>query len=232
MLVAATLVFALVRHFEDVHVYYAASQALFLHGRTDLYSADFADSAIMDYRYPPFFLFLFSPLSLLPYWLVQFIWLWLCILAFLVLVKAMKQSFELVTPDPLRVWPAILLSLVATAKFFVVLSDHLNVHLILIALVGVAFYLVLREKQALAAIPMALAIAIKASPILLLPYFAIRRQWRFLSATVALVVIFNFLPALYFGWTSNAGLLEDWYQHVVTHDEFQEINGPLDLSLG
>ena len=42
--VAATVSFALSKHFEDVHVYYVAAQALFLNGRTDLYSADFADS--------------------------------------------------------------------------------------------------------------------------------------------------------------------------------------------
>ena len=229
--VTATFSFVLVKHFEDVHVYYAAAQALFLNGRTDLYSADFADSAIMDYRYPPFFLFLFSPFSLLPYKLVEFIWLWLCIFAFCQIIKTTKLGFELVVPDSSRVWPAILLSLIATAKFFVVLSGHFNVHLIVIAFVGLAFYSVLSRKQLMAAVPMALAITIKISPILTLPYFALRRQWRFLAATSVLVVVFNLLPALYFGWNTNAALLVNWYRHVVANDEFHEVNGPLDLSL-
>ena len=43
----------------DFHVYYAAGQSL-LGGRTDLYAADFASNSLLDYRYPPFFLFRFS----------------------------------------------------------------------------------------------------------------------------------------------------------------------------
>jgi hypothetical protein len=78
---------------------------------------------------------------------------------------------------------------------------------------------------------MALAITIKIVPVLTLPYFALKKQWLFLSATVVLVIVFNLLPAFYFGADLNFKLLNDWYNHVLVNNEFHEINGPLNLSL-
>lgn len=229
--IAATLVFTLSKHFADLHVYYSASLALFFENRVDLYSADFADDAIMDYRYPPFFLFLFGPFVFLPYEAVEFVWLWVCILAFAVMVTAARRGFETVTPVRAGTRAVILISLFASAKFFVAAADHFNVHIIFFTLVVVSFYLLLKQRQILAGILMALAITIKVSPILLLPYFALKKQWRFLAMTVAMIFAFNLLPAFYFGWNLNLDLLRQWHDHVIVNDRFHEINGPLDLSL-
>ena len=54
-----------VRNQTDFAVYYAAGKSL-LSGRTDLYSPDFARGVVMDYRYLPFFILVFAPLSLAP----------------------------------------------------------------------------------------------------------------------------------------------------------------------
>src|ERR1044071_10227443 len=65
--------FVFIRNLIDFPVYYSAGQSL-LNGRTDLYSPDFAQGRVMDYRYPPFFLVALAPLWLLPYPVAAFVW--------------------------------------------------------------------------------------------------------------------------------------------------------------
>lgn len=230
VLIIATAFAALRFHWEDVHTYYAAGQSL-LKGRIDLYAADFADSAIMDYRYPPFFLILFLPFCLLPYDLVEFIWIWLNIAAVYLTVIALKHGFEIITPNPTRLRLVLFLSFFPSAKYLFMLLQHFNVHLILIGLVFGTFYLLLKQKQILASVLMALAISFKIVPILVLPYFALKKQWLFLSMTAVFIVAFSLIPAFYFGFELNFQLLKDWYYHVMVNNEFHEINGPLNLSL-
>jgi len=218
-------------HWADVHVYHSAAHSLFNKGRIDLYSADFADDAIMDYRYTPFFLFLVFPFSFLPYEAAEFIWLWLNIVALVPAIIAVKRGFETTATNPRRIYLILFLSFLVCAKLFFPLIRNLNVHLLILCLIFGAFYLLLKQKKLLAALLMALAITIKIVPVLTLPYFALKKQWLFLSATVVLVVVFNLLPAFYFGADLNFKLLNDWHNHVLVNNEFHEINGPLNLSL-
>src|ERR1051325_638496 len=71
LIVLSGLVF--IRNLVDFPVYYAAGQSL-LDGRTDLYAPDFARGPVMDYRYPPLFLLLLTPLWLLPYRVAAYVW--------------------------------------------------------------------------------------------------------------------------------------------------------------
>lgn len=218
-------------HWADVHVYHSAAHSLFNKGRIDLYSADFADDAIMDYRYTPFFLFLVFPFSFLPYDAAELVWLWLNIIAVVPAIIALKRGFETTVTNPHRIYLILFLSFLICAKFFFPLIKNLNVHFLILCLIFGAFYFLLKQKKLLAALLMALAITIKIVPVLTLPYFALKKQWLFLSAAVIFTVIFNLLPAFYFGADLNFRLLNDWYNHVLVNNEFHEINGPLNLSL-
>src|SRR5258708_31656300 len=63
--------------FVDYQVYYYAGGSL-LGGRTDLYSPTFSLGDLLGYRYPPLFLLLVCPLSLLPYTIAAYVWWMLC----------------------------------------------------------------------------------------------------------------------------------------------------------
>ena len=78
---------------------------------------------------------------------------------------------------------------------------------------------------------MALAITIKLTPVLLLPYFALKRRWTMLAAVVVFLAAINIAPSAYFGFRENNQLLKTWYDHVVASQEFHEDNGPINLSL-
>ena len=230
-LFVGTSIFIFKTHGIDAHVYYASADSLFNKGRIDMYDPNFADGQVMDYRYPPFFLFLIYPLSLLSFPWAEQLWLWINLTAVVLTVIAVKRGFKAVVGNTFRFNLILFLSFLLCAKNFFILIRYLNVHLLILCLIFGAFYFLIKRRQLIAALLMALAIGIKIMPILMFPYFALKKQWLFLSATVVLTIIFNLLPALYFGADLNSKLLGEWYQHVVVSNEFYEVNGPINLSL-
>lgn len=210
----------------DFPVYYAAGRSL-LSGRIDLYAPDFALGPVMDYRYPPFFLFIFTPLWLLPYKLAAYIWYLLSALQIAGCVWILQRF-----APPRKSSRLIgLITVLATAQYFVMILHYGNAHLLVVSLMFAAFYCVAQQKDQTAALAIALSITIKLTPILVLPYLAVKQKWRLLGLIAVWVVVLNILPAAYFGWTKNAQLLGTWYKHVVVSQEFHEANGPINLSL-
>ena len=235
--VAGVSAFILARNLIDFPVYYAAGQSL-LNGRTDLYAPDFARGQTMDYRYPPFFLIALAPLWLAPYKAAAFLW---CVFGVLeaalcaVFVrrsewrKGESQGNERnASINDIGAWVLIVF---ATGQYYVMILHYGNAHLLAITLMFGSLYLFIRRRDSAAAALMSLAITIKLTPILLLPYFAVKRRWKFLLLTIAVTGAINAAPAAYFGVSVNALLLRTWRQHVITDQEYHETNGPINLSL-
>src|SRR5262249_10872909 len=207
-------------------VYYAAGRSL-IQGRTDLYSPDFAVSRVMDYRYPPFFLLALVPLWLIPYPVASYIWYLLSVLEIAGCVLMVGMIFPVFRQRKVMWLPVTL----AVGQYFVMVLHYGNAHLLAVFVLFGSLYLVLQRKDLRAALLMALAITIKLTPILLLPYFALKRRWSFLLGVCAFLIAINLAPSAYFGLRRNADLLATWYRHVVSSQEFHEDNGPINLSL-
>lgn len=225
--VAAALVGLLfIRNLIDFPVYYAAGRSL-LGGRTDLYAPDFALGRVMDYRYPPFFLVALTPFWLLPYQVAAYIWYLLSALQIAGCVLIVVRAFPKLR-ESYKVW--ILIAL-AVAPYFVMMLHYGNAHLLATFLLFASLHLFLRRKDVAGGLCMALAITIKVTPVLLLPYFALKRRWKMLVAVVVFLTAINLLPAAYFGLRANNHLLASWYRHVIASQQFHEDNGPINLSL-
>ena len=225
-LALAGLGFLFVRNLIDFPVYYAAGQSL-LGGRTDLYAPDFALGRVMDYRYPPFFIVALLPLWLLPYSLAAYIWYLLSVIQICGCVLIVSRSFPSLNNAKGR-WVLIAL---ATAAYFVMVLHYGNAHLLATFFLFAGLYVFLRGNDVVAGLLMALAITIKVTPVLLLPYLALKKRWKMLGAVCVFLLIINLLPAAYFGVRSNNELLANWYRHVIASQEFHEDNGPINLSL-
>lgn len=224
--------FIFTRNLIDFPVYYSAGQSL-LQGRTDLYTADFALGPVMDYRYPPFFLVAFTPLWLVTYPVAAYLWHLLGVTLIWVSACCLNRLIIDVSPPGksagiARAW---VVTFFAVAQYYVMILHYGNVHLLAVCLMFIALYMVTRRKEMIPALFLAVAVTIKITPVLILPYFAITRRWKFLGLTIGFVVLLNLAPATYFGFSKNVKLIGDWYQHVVVNQEFHEINGPINLSL-
>ena len=207
-------------------MYYAAGQSL-ISGRTDLYAPDFALGRVMDYRYPPFFLSALMPLWFLPYSLAAYVWYLLSVLEIIGCVLIVVRVF----PSFRRSWILWLVVGFGVIQYFVMALHYGNAHLLATFLLFASLYYVLQQKDLPAAALMALAITIKLTPVLLLPYFALKRRWTLVASVCVFLVAFNIAPSIYFGFRGNGELLRSWYGHVVASQEFHEDNGPINLSL-
>jgi hypothetical protein len=226
-------------HLFDFEVYYTAGRSLLYgqnpdggQGRTDLYSEDFASGKIMDYRYPPLFLVALIPLWALPAKPAAIVWFLLSalsIIASTLILKRAATAFSLrENKHKLAIW---LTTVLIVAQYFVMVVHYGNAHLLAISLLFAALFFFIRKRLPLAALLMALAITIKLTPLILLPYFALKKQWKLLVLTGLFLSVINLLPSFYFGLGKNTELLKSWYSHVVADQEFHEINGPINLSL-
>lgn len=215
------------KHLFDFEVYYDAGQSLYQQGRTDLYSEDFASGKVMDYRYPPFFLIAFIPLWMLPAKAAAFGWFLLSGLLIIASLLILNRTLPL-DKNRISVW---VITIMAVAQYFIMVLHYGNAHLLAIFLFFAALYLYIKKRVPPAALLMALAITIKLTPIVILLYFALKKQWKFLGAVGLLLIAINLLPSFYLGFSKNAELLKTWHRHVVADQEFHEMNGPINLSL-
>jgi hypothetical protein len=225
--IVALLGVVFVRNLTDFSVYYAAGRSL-ISGRTDLYSSDFARGAVMDYRYLPFFLLVFAPLSLLPYTFAAYLWHLLDTLAIVVAVMSIASIYRTESPGPAKVWSVAFFTV---APYFAMSLDYGNVQLIVTAMMFAGLSLALKRRDLPAAALLAIATAVKIVPALTLVYFAITRRFRLLGLVIVIIAALNLLPSVYFGIAGNAALVAEWYDHVIRGQEFHETNGPINLSL-
>ena len=231
LIVACSVVVALlgllfIRNLIDFPVYYAAGRSL-LSGRSDLYAPDFALGRVMDYRYPPFFIVALAPLWLVTYSFAAYIWYLLSALEIAGCVLIVARTFPAVRGSK-RIWIIVAL---ATAQYFVMVLHYGNAHLLATFFLFASLYCFTERKDVAGGLLMALAITIKLTPVLFLPYFALKRRWKLLAAACVFLIAINLMPSAYFGFRANNELLASWYGHVVASQEFHEDNGPINLSL-
>ena len=225
--IVAFLGVVFVRNLTDFSVYYVAGRSL-ISGRTDLYSPDFARGVVMDYRYLPFFILVFAPLSLLPYTAAAFVWHLLNTLAIVVAVMSIASIYSEQSDKRTKVWTVAFFTVIS---YFAMALDYGNVQLIVTAMMFAGLSLALKRRDLPAATLLAIATTVKIVPALTLVYFAITRRFRLLGLVIVIIAALNLLPSVYFGIAGNTELVARWYEHVIGGQEFHETNGPINLSL-
>ena len=216
-----------VRNLTDFAVYYAAGRSL-LSGRTDLYAPDFARGVVMDYRYLPFFILAFAPLSFAPYPVAAWVWHLLNTAAIALAITSIASMYSGLSYNRTKVWTVAFLVVV---PYFAMALDYGNVQLMVTALMFAGLSLALRGRDLPAAALLAVAITVKIVPALTLPYFAVTRRFTLLGLVLIITAVLNLLPSIYFGVPGNRDLIARWYDHVIVGQEFHEANGPINLSL-
>lgn len=165
------------------------------------------------YLYPPFFLLLMRPLSVLPVpaaallfeggkWLA----LWYCVRALSRMLGAATQPNRL----------AALVGVVLAWRFISNDLSQGNVNLFVLAAVLCACSLLTRGRDMLAGAMVGLAVCVKLTPALLIVYFLYKGWWRtVVGATAAAALGLLVLPGLWMGGHENTQALASWHRHVV-----------------
>jgi hypothetical protein len=94
--------------------------------------------------------------------------------------------------------------------------SHNNVNIFILFLVVGCLEAFRRRLDTLAGLTLALAVACKVTPLLFVAYFAWKRCWRVLGATLAgLVLWLAVVPGLTFGFDRNRELMTGWYALMI-----------------
>jgi hypothetical protein len=211
--------------FIDFSVYYVAGKATDTHRYPELYyppagswranpTGRFVDphtawadigraqgrATIQYFIYPPLFSLLMVPLSRLSLASAYLAWRE-C--NFLLLLLSIFVILRWLQPKPF--WPIFILSSIAAISFFpyneTALLGQVGVILLLLWALGVVWA---EEKPLSSALCFALGTMVKITPVIVLPLFVLRRQWRWLLAYVGWMIVLGGISIWRFGWQTNA----------------------------
>jgi hypothetical protein len=186
--------------------------------------------------WPPFFLLVASGLALVarvseP--LTLGLWQMVGVLAIWGCCKLAAEWFQ----DPgvrVRFWPTrsdrlafgsslVVVPFLMTARLFQEQLQHTQINAQVWFLVLLAFHWFRRDRAALGGGSLALAISLKAVPLLLLPYLAYRHAWRALAWTGAFLVVLNAaIPAVVYGPARTIAHWRSWRAVAA-----REVNDPV-----
>jgi Glycosyltransferase family 87 len=103
-----------------------------------------------------------------------------------------------------------------TISFVFDMFDLGQPNLLLLALMMYGFWLLQHQRPWLAGSMFALAAAIKAFPVAVVPYLVWRRQWASLMSVAVFLVVFLFVvPAPVRGFQHNLAELKTWYEGMI-----------------
>ncbi len=174
------------------------------------------------YKYSPFALFAFFPLTLIPFdgaKVIYFVFLAvLIILAVILSDKLVRDKLFNVNPAQ----PRSLILFLITGSFLqhIYYELHLgNINILLLLLSLTALYLVLKGKEWAAGAILALAIMIKPHFLILIPLFLLRKRLKVLISCIFSIVSALLIPSLYTGFKKNLQLLGEWKDTIMVHND-------------
>ena len=171
------------------------------------------------FTYPPAFAFFMIPFAPLPVWLRNLVWYLLSVsllyFSFRLCEELIVKAFHL-RFDQNRLYWFRLLSLALGFKFILAVLenqsyDYLIFFFVLLGISGLA-----EENDLLASIGIAVAAALKVTPLLFFPYLLFRKKWKVLISCAFLYLFISFLPDLFFSAAENrSGYFVRWVQEIV-----------------
>ncbi len=200
-------------HSVDFPVYHRIARQL-IAGNYEIYPAAVYDGGPIPphgFRYAPAIAFLFVPFGLLPVELAALVFFVLKAAACVYVTSVVARHVGL----PAAHRHVLLWALVLVGGYVVEEFRYGNVHFFCIALMVLAYDAAESGRVMTPAAALALAIATKLTPIVLLGYFALRRRGAICLATAAVLVALALLPAAVVGTAVNARLLKGFSTYAM-----------------
>lgn len=202
----------------DFQVYYDAATNFFS-GKT-VYGITFGLGSGY-YKYSPFGLFIFFPLTLINYdvaKVIYFIFLSsLIIMTVIMSDQLVKEKLFGQHNTKLRLLIPLLITIAFLQHIYYELHlGNINILLLLLSLAGL--HLLLKKKDWAAGLLLALAILIKPHFLILFPLLFLRKRFVTIVSCIAGIVFGLFIPSLYGGFSTNMQLLNQWKNSMMLHN--------------
>ena len=211
VLVLAYIVRVLLIGAGDFAVYYGASNAL-LDSKMIYHLPYPVGDGTCEYSYSPFFAFILIPLSILPLWLADLLWLFLNLLALfrifdlIILFLGIKKTLN---QKEYRWWG--FLTLLFSVRFILYNFDLSQVTLILLCGSLESLRLAIKRQWIMGGLVLAVVISIKIMPLVMLPYLFYRRFWQAGLATFCFLLLLNLTPSVLYTWSGYQSIMIEWF---------------------
>lgn len=211
----AVLGLALVLYYPHFSTSYGGT-GIFLLAGDCLLRGERLSTCSLGFAYPPFFALVMTPLSILPVWAGKFGW-------YAVLIGTTYGSLRICETLAVRAFDIgrkefawmRLFTVVLTLKFVLAVFGNQAYDVLVLFFLLVGLYGLSENRTLLGAIGLALAAALKATPLLMLLYPLLLRKWKVSALGVGLCAVFSLLPDLLFPSSDpNAGYLRTWIVEV------------------
>lgn len=192
----------------DFSVYHRAATQV-LDGDFALYPAELAAGQTPDtthyFRAAPAIAWLFVPFALLPLQVASYVFFVLKVVGLAAIVVMTTRMADVPSS---RGWQIAAGATLAAGGFVVEELRYGNAHVLVLVALVCALYLIRQGRVLLPAALIAISIAIKVTPLLLVPYFVLTRRLKAALATLALVAALLLLPAALVGVDANGQLVD------------------------
>ncbi len=195
-------------------LYNSTLQQMYLHG------LGFPVIVYDQYVYPPQFALFWSFLGLFPFYVSLVLWLTIEVVSY---STAVVMLARMLWPN-IRFQPAIGLALLtAVLTPFILDTGFANVDCVLLLSIVATFAILHRRPHTwLAGVPLGLAIAFKVTPIAVVVYLLLRKQWRTAASAIATTLILTAVAVLFVGVEP----LLHYVTHFIQFGQTSMRNGP------
>ena len=200
----------------DFEVYYYAAKAFV--SDHQVYGQQFGGEDTGFYKYSPFALIFFIPLSLMPVVVAKVIFfLSIGVAAVSVLILAAYLLQEVTEKENgFSNWMLCIIGGIACARLHRELHVG-NMNMILLLMLMLILWFILYGKQYIAGVLFAVVLFIKPHFIILAPLFLLRKQYVFLAVAFTGVIVEMLFPAIIVGFSRDWDLHRDWASVMMQH---------------
>lgn len=193
----------------DFDIYLEAARKLY--AKQNIYAPPFIRG--LQYYYSVFFAMALIPFSYTVF-LSELMW---SLLSYFFLYRTyilIKSYFDLtkLNAKQYRTW--VILIIILSIQFILYNVAMIQITFFLFWAVFESLHLISKKREMQAGILLGLAINIKLMPLVILPYLFYRGYFKALTITIALFILFLFLPAIFIGHDFNQILLSEWWKII------------------
>jgi len=197
-------------HREDLFIYESGSKDI-LAGK-DAYSIDYVDG--FHYYYSVLFALLIYPLTFLPVYIGNLLWLLLNAVLLYRIAIIISSYFDFTTLTKKQKLLFIILSFLFGLRFIWANfhNQQITILILYLSLEGLQF--VFSGNKFAGALLIALGINIKILPVVLLPYLLYRREFKVSFLVSIFYIAMLFLPGFILGFEQNNMLISSWWKLI------------------
>jgi hypothetical protein len=212
LVISAAALYPMFGRSGDMAPFYSTAARCILHGEALL-------TCLPPYPYQPVLAVLFFPLAFLPAMVQRLIWYVICIGSLVVAVRITEAIAERLYPGSTRgqnlFWLRTIM-LVTCGKHFLDVLTYASHDPLSLAIIMFATWALFIGREAVGGFWFGVAAALRASPLIYLPYLIVKRHWLaslvFVAALLGVSAIPDLLGALRGGYD---GYFTDWLRQIV-----------------